>query len=120
MDWSATFVKLAGAKPPKERPLDGKDLLPILTGEKRGTKRTLFWRRVGPNWVKTHRAVRDGNWKLIEERNGKQQLYNLAEDLGEVNNLADEETSKVAKMKRLLDKWEKQVDPPLYSVSLKP
>jgi arylsulfatase A-like enzyme len=120
MDWSATILNLAGAKPPPDRPLDGRDLLPILAGEKRGMKRTLFWRRVGPNWVKTHRAVRDGNWKLIEERNGKRQLYNLAEDLGEMNNLADEETSKVAKMSKLLDKWESQVDPPLYPVSLKP
>ena len=49
MDWSATILKLAGAKPPKNRALDGKDLLPILTGDKRGVKRTLFWRRVVPN-----------------------------------------------------------------------
>jgi arylsulfatase A-like enzyme len=70
--------------------------------------------------VKTQRAVRDGNWKLVEERNGKQELYNLVEDIGEKDNLADEQKSKVAKMKKLLDKWEGQVDPPLYRVSLKP
>ena len=120
MDWSATILALADAKPPKNRPLDGKDLLPILIGEKRGMKRTLFWRRVGPNWVKTHRAVRDGNWKLIDERSGKEQLYNLAEDIGEKSNLADEQKSRVARMKKLLDKWESHVDPPLYQVSLKP
>ncbi len=120
MDWSATILKHAGVKPPKDRPLDGKDILPIIAGEKRGMKRTLFWRRVGPNWVKTHRAVRDGNWKLIEERRGKLELYNLAEDMGERNNLAADQKSRVAKMKKLLDKWESQVDPPLYSVSLKP
>jgi arylsulfatase A-like enzyme len=119
MDWSATILNLAGAKPPKDRPLDGKDLLPVLTGEKRGQKRTLFWRRVGPNWVKTHRAVRDGDWKFIDERNDKQQLYNLADDIGEKNNLADQQKSRVAKMKKLLDQWENQVDPPLYKVSLK-
>ena len=119
MDWSATILNLAGAKPPKDRPLDGKDLLPILAGEKRGQKRALFWRRVGPNWVATHRAVRDGNWKLIDEPKGRQQLYNLAEDIGEKNNLAEVEKSKAARLKRLLDKWESQVDPPLYPVSLK-
>jgi len=119
MDWPATILNLACAKPAKDRPLDGKDLLPILAGEKRGVKRTLFWRRVGPNGVKTHRAVRDGNWKFIDERNGKQQLYNLTEDIGEKNNLADEQKSKAAKMEKLLDKWESQVDPPLYPVSLK-
>ncbi len=120
MDWSATMLNLAGVKPPPGRALDGWDLLPILAGEKRGLKRTLCWRRVGPNWVKTHRAVRDGNWKLIEERNGKYQLYNLAEDLGEQRNLADAQKTKVVKMKKLLDKWENQLDPPVYSVSLKP
>jgi len=120
MDWSATILNLAGAKPPKNRPLDGMDFLPILTGEKRGMKRTLFWRRVGPNWVKTHRAVRDGNWKLIEERNGKDQLYNLGEDIGEKSNLAGEQKAKVSRMKKLLDQWENQIDPPRYPVSLKP
>ncbi|MEK7706970.1 MAG: sulfatase, partial [Verrucomicrobiota bacterium] len=102
MDWSATILNLAGAKPQRDRPLDGKDLLPILAGEKHGQKRTLFWRRVGPNWVKTQRAVRDGNWKFIDEPSGKQQLYNLAEDIGEKNNLANEQKSKAAKMKKLL------------------
>ena len=69
--------------------------------------------------MKTHRAVRDGEWKFIDEPNGKQQLYNLTEDIGEKNNLAGEQKSKVVKMRKLLDKWESQVDPPLYPVSLK-
>lgn len=47
-------------------------------------------------------------------------VCDLAEDIGENNNLADEQKSKAAKMKKLLDKWESQVDPPLYSVTLKP
>ncbi|MSU59292.1 MAG: twin-arginine translocation pathway signal protein [Pedosphaera sp.] len=120
MDWSATILKLAGAQPPKDRPLDGKDLLPILAGERWGVKRTLFWRRVGPNWVETHRAVRDGNWKLIEDANGKQSLYDLAKDITEANNLAEKEKSKAARMKKLLDQWEGQIHPPLYQVSRKP
>lgn len=119
MDWSATFLNLAGAKPQKNRALDGMDLLPILTGNQRGKRRTLFWRRVGPNWVETHRAVRDGNWKFIDEPNGKQYLYDLANDIGEKNNLATEQKSKAGRMKKLIDKWEGQVDPPLYPVSLK-
>ena len=119
MDWSATMLHLAGAKPPKNRALDGKDVLPILTGDKRSVKRTLFWRRVGPNGVETHRAVRDGNWKYVDTPGGKQELYNLASDLGEKSNLADEQKTKVARLKRLLDRWEGQVDPPLYKVSLK-
>jgi arylsulfatase A-like enzyme len=120
MDWSATILNLAGVKPPKDRVPDGKDILPMLTGAKRGQKRTLFWRRVGPNWKPTHRAVRDGNWKFIEGPNGHEALYHLPEDIGEQKNLASEQPAKVARMKKLLDRWERQVDPPLYRVSLKP
>ena len=47
-------------------------------------------------------------------------LYDLAKDLGERENLAGEQKSKVVKLKKLLDKWEGQVDPPSYSVTLKP
>lgn len=120
MDWTATFLNLAGTKPPRGRALDGKDLLPILAGDKRGVKRTMFWRRVGPNWVTTHRAVREGNWKLILERNGKRELYDLSRDIGETNNLAEIETAKVGRLSRMLDNWEKQMAPPLYEVSRKP
>jgi len=120
MDWSATILALAGAKPPKGRPLDGKDLLPVLTGARRGFKRTLYWRRVGADFRETHRAVRDGNWKFIDEPNGRQYLYNLATDIGEQINLAESEKVKSARMRRLLDGWERQMDPPLYRVSPKP
>jgi arylsulfatase A-like enzyme len=119
MDWSATILKLAAAKPPKDRPLEGMDLLPILAGDQRAKKRTLFWRRVGPNFVETHRAVRDGNWKFIDEPNGRQYLYNLAKDVGERINLSTNQPARVARMRRLLEKWESEVDPPLYPISAK-
>lgn len=117
MDWSATMLKLAGATPPQERPLDGLDLLPILAGEQRGRSRTLFWRRVGPNQVATHRAVRHGNWKYIDQPNGTQYLYHLAKDIGEQRNLAETEKSRAARLKKHLDRWEAEVDPPLYPVT---
>jgi len=119
MDWSATILKLAGAKPPKDRPLEGINLLPILAGDQRAKKRTLFWRRVGANFVETHRAVRDGNWKFIDEPNGRQYLYDLAKDVGEKTNLSTNQPARVARMKKLLEKWEGTVDPPLYPVSAK-
>ena len=94
-------------------------MLPILAGDQRAKKRTLFWRRVGANFVETHRAVRDGNWKFIDEPNGRQYLYDLAKDVGEKTNLSTNQPARVARMKKLLEKWESDVDPPLYPVSAK-
>jgi len=117
MDWTATIAELAGAKPPKDRPFEGIDLLRILSGKSHVRERTLFWRRAGPDFVKTHRAARRGDWKLVEDTKGKSFLYNLAQDIGETNNLADAEPARVAKLRKLLDGWEAQMDPPLYPVA---
>lgn len=114
MDWTATIAKLAGATPPKDRPFEGIDLLPILSGKSHVRQRTLFWRRVGPDFVKTHRAVRHGNWKLIEDTKGKVFLYHLGLDISETTNLADAEPARVAKLRKLLDGWEAQMEPPAH------
>ena len=119
MDWSASILKIAHAKPPERRPLDGIDLLPILSGKQTERIRTLCWRRVSPNFTTTHRAVRRGDWKFIDEPNGRQYLYNLANDIGEQTNLAQQERAQVSRMKKLLDRWEARVSPPLYTVSPK-
>lgn len=119
MDWSATILKLAGATPPKHRPFDGIDLMPVLTGKIKPQKRTLFWRRVTPRFVTMQRAVRDGDWKLIDEPNGRQALFNLASDIGETNNLATQSSEQVARLRKLLDWWETDVTPPLYPMNVK-
>jgi arylsulfatase A-like enzyme len=117
MDWSATILGLAGAKPPKDRPLDGVDLLPILSG-KQQKERTLFWRRKDVKFVQTHRAVRDGNWKCIEDqKTGETFLYDLANDVSESMNLAAEKAKITERLKKKLDRWEEDIDPPLYSAS---
>ena len=119
MDWSATILKLAGATPAPHRPLDGIDLLPILKGDRGDEPRLLFWRRVDPRGIKTHRAVRDGDWKYIEETDGKRFLYDLPADLAEARNLAQSKPELVASMRRKMDRWEAEVDPPLYPQSPK-
>lgn len=117
MDWTATIARLAGGQAPKDRPFDGVDLLPFLTGKQSTTPRTLFWRRVGPDFVKTHRAVRCGDWKLIETTKGGEFLYHLSTDIGETNNRASDDPDRVQRLTALLDAWERSVDPPLYPVS---
>ncbi|MGB2559552.1 MAG: sulfatase [Akkermansiaceae bacterium] len=54
-------------------------------------------------------AVRMGDYKLIEVyETGKLELYNLAEDIGEHNDLAAQKPELAAKMKNMLHKWRKE------------
>lgn len=117
MDWTATIANLAGVTPPKDRAFDGIDLLPLLAGKEPPKKRTLFWRRVDQTATKTHRAVRDDEWKYIDETAGKRYLFNLTRDVGEKDNLAEKMPEKTQALKQLIDQWEKEISPPLYDQS---
>ena len=117
LDFSATFLALADATAPKNRPLDGINLMPILEGHATPTERTLFWRRSFDPWRKNvvpHRAVRHGRWKLIDYLDGKQMLFDLNADAGETNNLLHANPELAAALRQQLDAWEADVDPPLY------
>lgn len=77
-----TFVALAGGKLPEDRKIDGANIWPILAGEKnaKSPHDTFYYYR----GLKMQ-AVRTGDWKLFL---GNGELYNLAEDISESNNLA--------------------------------
>jgi arylsulfatase B len=94
---------------PKDRKMDGVNLLDYLSGQRSGPPHTcLFW-RMG------HRgALRKGEWKLVRElpRGGtpraggkpRVELFHLMDDLGETENLA---TGNPEKLSELLDTWER-------------
>lgn len=107
MDAVATALDLgkANAKPAN---LDGRSLLPLLTGVTGATPHAaLFWR------VGNRNAVRQGDWKLIRER-GAWQLYNLANDIGEAKDLAPGEAERVAELTTLWTEWDAQQVEPLW------
>lgn len=98
MDFWPTLVKLAGGTVPADR--DGVDLMPFLTGGKKGAPHeTLFWRN-GPN-----RAARVGQWKLIDLGGGKYRMYDLASDLGEKNDLSEKQPKKLEELRTQLETW---------------
>ena len=119
MDWAATFLALAGATPPAGHPLDGLDLTPLLRGSKLPA-RALYW--YFPfyelRWGVTPSAViRDGNWKLIEsfgdffDSSGnyhsgpRLELFNLATDPGEADDLAVRQPERARALQRQLRDW---------------
>jgi len=56
-------------------------------------------------------SIRMGDWKLIERyEDGRVHLYNLKNDIGERNDLAEQYPDKVNMMRKKLHTWYKQVD----------
>jgi len=102
MDLFPTMVAMADAKSPKGLKLDGTSLLPLLLQGGELCERTLFWR-----FRKEH-AVRKGPWKLMV-RGENRYLFNLADDIGEENNLFEAKPDIVETLRAEFLAWEKDV-----------
>jgi arylsulfatase A len=107
MDMTATILAVTNSQVPAEARLEGMNLLPLLQAGAQRTDRTLFWRITGP--ARRQRAVRQGDWKLLLD-GGNPMLYNLANDVGERNDLASQRTDLVRKLFPLIVQWEADVD----------
>lgn len=111
LDICPTILAAAGAEIPED--LDGVNLLPYLRSEKRGEPHeALFW-RYGRQW-----AVRMGNFKLVCCPQGlgseEPQLFDLAKDVGERENLAPKMPRKVKELKSAYDEWNSKNIPPKW------
>ena len=109
-DWLPTLLHLAGVRVPGE--LDGANLSALLTGAAQPPVRSLFWHF--PHYTNQGSqpggAVRDGDWKLIEHyEDGRLELFNLSNDIGETNDLAATEEKRAALMAAALAKWRNDV-----------
>jgi arylsulfatase A-like enzyme len=111
LDVFATAVALTSANVPAGHTLEGTNILPYLTGRQAGAPHDrLFWRSGGGAKF----AVREGDWKLVGGQNGKTQLFNLAEDIGESNDLAAAQGEVLTRLSRAYDEWNKDNVPPLF------
>jgi arylsulfatase A-like enzyme len=77
MDWTATFLELAGAEPAAGYPLDGVSLVDHLIRGRRLPERELFWRMRG------QRALRRDALKYVRLADGVDHLYDLSADVRE-------------------------------------
>ena len=93
--------------------LDGRSFVPLLRGEQGDPERPLFWhfphawggrgRRVAGPGIGATSTIRKGDWKLVYWHvDGRKELFNLRQDLGEKNNLAAEEAAKTAELSSAL------------------
>ena len=104
MDLLPTFAKLAGAKIPTDRIIDGKDISAVLRGEAKTPHERFFYH--GGN---TLRAVRSGKWKLHWNNRKPTQLYNLETDIAERKNLIKAEPEIVRRLTGYLRAFETDI-----------
>jgi len=111
MDLFPTILDLAGLEVFEN---DGKSILPILKSSNQQLNRsTLFWHypHYHQGGATPYSAMRKGDYKLIEFfEDGNLELYNLKEDIGEENNLADVEPELLKELHEELKFWREEVD----------
>src|SRR5437868_2565770 len=124
LDIVATAASAAGISLPSDRPYDGLDLIPYLTGQQIMSNRALFWRwfGLGPTGprgsVDTIYAARQASLKLVRDPllgNSDPQLYDLGSDIGETQDLALTRPADLQTLKGLYGEWETQLIAPAWA-----
>lgn len=108
-DFYPTILDLAGAKLMPDQHKDGISLLPILKLKSDTiSPRSLYWHypHYGNQGGSPSSIIRDGDWKLIHYwEDGHNELYNLATDIGEQQDLAASQPDMTKQLSEKLINW---------------
>ena len=118
MDIYTTCLELAGADIPRDRPVDGLDLTPVLRGTGPSPRRTVYYYR-GTRLM----AVRHGPWKahfITQSAYGRQEpvkhdppiLYHLGHDPSEKRDVARDHPKVIETIERIAAEHRAGVDAP--------
>jgi arylsulfatase A-like enzyme len=100
VDWFPTLAALVGYRPETNLQWDGINQWPMLTGLSPPNKeRTIYIAMKNGS-----RAIRFGDWKLIVPNRGEPQLFHLAKDPFEKEDLASRQPEKLVELQALLAK----------------
>jgi len=115
-DFFPTLLDLAGLPLEKEHHVDGVSFKSLVTNPQAQSQ----WDRGPIFWHYPHYsnqggfpggAIRLGQWKLIERyEDGRVHLYDMQNDIGEQNDLAEEQPDRVQQLRGLLHEWYDEVD----------
>jgi len=109
IDLLPTICDVVGVALPANRAIDGVSLTPLLKESGKIKKRTLYWHFPHYWWgqrVRPYSVVRDGDWKMIRRyETGKEELYNIANDISETTDLAKEHPEILKRLGKSLDSW---------------
>ena len=111
IDFLPTCLELAGTTLPTTfqgrgiSPIEGRSFVPVLSGHSRDAHPWLFWELRGA------RAVRHGKWKLVMDNSRNEwELYDLALDRTETDDLVDRFPERVERMKQAWWQWAKKTN----------
>jgi arylsulfatase A-like enzyme len=113
MDFYPTILEMAGMKLRPDLHVDGRSLVPLLKNETQKVHDTTYFHYPHLSNQKgiPSSAIRKGDHKLIVFLNeGRRELYNLKDDIGESKNLAEEMPELTETMFDELQTWWKEVD----------
>tara|TARA_S200000501_G_scaffold47523_1_gene38318 strand:+ start:2664 stop:4034 length:1371 start_codon:yes stop_codon:yes gene_type:complete len=108
IDLLPTFANLAGAKIPDNRIIDGKNIWPIISGEKGARSPHEIYYYYKGNRLE---SARQGKWKV--RRSGKKsqsvELYDLDNDIAESKNLSQKNPELIETILKKMDKFDKDL-----------
>jgi len=95
--------------PYRSEDTDGISMVPLLKGEEKLDREAIYWHfphYSNHGMQSPGGAVRSGDHKVLEYyEDGRIQLFNLKEDIGEQNDLSDREPEKAAELTEMLHRW---------------
>jgi arylsulfatase A-like enzyme len=111
VDMYPTLTGLAGASTANCKPLDGVDVWETISAGKPSPRNEIVY-----NIEPFRGAVREGDWKLVWRTPlpSSQELYNLAQDKSETDNLAATNPEIVARLQNRIEQLAKQSAKPLF------
>lgn len=107
-DHLPTLLEATGTPLAEGQVVDGESLLPLLEQKDILKRQAIYWHypHYHPGSATPYSAIRSGDWKLIEFlEDGHVELYNLARDPGEANNVAAVEPDVAADLQKQLTEW---------------
>jgi arylsulfatase A-like enzyme len=110
LDFIPTFLMAAGAKPESYQQLQGKDLVEQMNAAKKNSSdRPLYW-----YVAKNKGAIRLGDYKMVFLPGKQPELYDLANDISEAQNLYESKPEVAQRLNALYKEWESKLPPPIW------